>query len=136
VDLTGGTRLVRCATMVANPRATSFGQVADEYHRWRPSYPSDAVDWLAPSAPARVAEVGAGTGKLTELLVPRGLDVDVVEPDPAMLAVLGRNCPTARLHRSDSSHLPVEDASIDAVLVADAWHWFAPSRRSQRSAVY
>ncbi len=40
-----------------------------------------------PSAPARVAEVGAGTGKLTELLVARGLDVDVVEPDPAIKEV-------------------------------------------------
>jgi len=84
------------------------------------------VDWLAPGAPGRVAELGAGTGKLTELLVARGLEVDVVEPDPAMLAVVGRNCPTARLHLSDSSHLPVEDASVGAVLAADAWHWFDP----------
>ncbi len=43
-----------------------------------------------------------------------------------MLTVLGRNNPTARLHQSDSSHIPVEDASLDAVLVADAWHWFDP----------
>jgi SAM-dependent methyltransferase len=112
--------------MEVNARAASFGQVASEYHRWRPSYPTVAVDWLAPSAPAHVADVGAGTGKLTELLVARGLDVDVVEPDPAMLTVLGRNYPTARLHQSDSSHIPVEDASLDAVLVADAWHWFDP----------
>jgi SAM-dependent methyltransferase len=109
-----------------NARATSFGVVAIEYDKWRPSYPSAAVDWLAPSAPARVADVGAGTGKLTELLLARGLDVDAVEPDQRMLKVLGRNNPAAHLHHSDSEQIPVEDASLDAVLVADAWHWFEP----------
>jgi len=112
--------------MDVNARATSFGEAAAEYQRWRPSYPEAAVDWLAPPAPAHVADVGAGTGKLTELLIARGLEVDVVEPDRRMLTVLGRNNPTARLHQSDSSHIPVEDASLDAVLVADAWHWFDP----------
>jgi SAM-dependent methyltransferase len=112
--------------MDLNARATSFGRVADDYHRWRPSYPEAAVDWLAPPAPARVADVGAGTGKLTELLVSRGLEVEVVEPDQRMLDVLGRHCPTARLHRSDSTRIPLDDAALDAVLVADAWHWFDP----------
>ena len=107
-----------------NARATSFGVVAAEYDKWRPSYPSAAVDWLAPSAPARVADVGAGTGKLTELLLARGLDVDAVEPDQRMLMVLEHNNPAARSHHSDSEHIPVEDTSLDAVLVADAWHWF------------
>lgn len=105
----------------------SFGQVAAEYHQWRPSYPAAAVDWLAPPAPARVADVGAGTGKLTELLVARGLEVEAVEPDRRMLTVLGRNNAAARLHQSDASHIPVENSSLDAVLVADAWHWFDPA---------
>jgi SAM-dependent methyltransferase len=110
-----------------NARATSFGQVASEYHRWRPSYPAAAVDWLAPSAPAHVADVAAGTGKLTELLVARGLEVEAVEPDLRMLTVLGNNNPTARLHQSDASRIPVDNSSLDAVLVADAWHWFDPA---------
>lgn len=112
--------------MTIGDRATSFGEVADDYDRWRPSYPAAAVDWLAPAAPARVADVGAGTGKLTEVLLARGLDVESVEPDERMLAVLGRNNPTARPHHSSSTRIPVEDASLDAVLVADAWHWFNP----------
>jgi SAM-dependent methyltransferase len=112
--------------MTLSDRATSFGAVAEEYDRWRPSYPTSALDWLAPAAPARVADVGAGTGKLTQLLLARGLDVDAVEPDERMLAVLGRNNPGARRHRASSTHLPVEDAALDAVLVADAWHWFDP----------
>lgn len=49
--------------MRLSDRAMTFGEVAEDYHRWRPSYPADAVDWLAPAAPARVADVGAGSGK-------------------------------------------------------------------------
>lgn len=112
--------------MTLNDRATSFGEVAEGYDRWRPSYPAAAVEWLAPAAPARVADVGAGTGKLTGLLLARGLEVDSVEPDERMLAVLERNHPAARRHRSSSTHIPVEDGALDAVLVADAWHWFDP----------
>ena len=107
-------------------RALSFGAMAEEYDRWRPSYPGAAVDWLAPSAPARVVEIGAGTGRLTSLLLARGLEVDAVEPDPRMRAVLARNHPAARSHAGDSTDLPVADGSVDAVLVADAWHWFDP----------
>lgn len=105
-------------------RALTFGQVAEEYDRWRPGYPDAAVSWLAPAAPARVVDLGAGTGKLTSLLLARGLTVEAVEPDSRMLDVLDRNNPDARCHRSDSTSLPVEDGSLDAVLVADAWHWF------------
>lgn len=112
--------------MTPSDRATSFGEAAEEYERWRPSYPAAAVDWLAPKAPARVADVGAGTGKLTELLLARGLEVDAVDPDERMLAVLGRNKPAARRHHSSSTRIPVGDGALDAVLVADAWHWFDP----------
>lgn len=112
--------------MRVGQRGLSFGEMAEEYDRWRPSYPDEAVDWLAPCAPATVVEIGAGTGRLTSLLGPRGLDVDAVEPDPRMRAVLARNNPGARCHASDSTALPVPDGSADAVLVADAWHWFDP----------
>ena len=112
--------------MTLSDRATTFGEVAEDYARWRPSYPDEAVDWLAPAAPGRVADVGAGTGKLTELLLARDLEVDSVEPDERMLAVLGRNNPAAQLHHSSSTRIPVEDGALAAVLVADAWHWFDP----------
>ena len=98
-------------------RSLSFGQLADEYDRWRPGYSDVAVDWLAPVAPARVADLGAGTGKLTSSLLARGVTVEA-------LAALARNNPAARCHASDSTAIPVEDRSLDAVLVADAWHWF------------
>lgn len=105
-------------------RATSFGAWAAEYDAWRPTYPVAAVDWLVPPDGARVAEVGAGTGKLTDRLVERRLDLDVVEPDGRMLAVLRQRHPGLRTHEAGAADLPFGDASIDAVVVADAWHWF------------
>ena len=51
-------------------------------------HPDAAVDWLVPPDGAQVVEVGAGTGKLTDRLVERGLDLDVVEPDGRMLRVI------------------------------------------------
>lgn len=105
-------------------RATAFGAWADEYHRWRPTYPDAAVDWLVPPGADRVGEIGAGTGKLTDRLVERGLDLDVVEPDGRMLALIRARHPHVRTHETAAASLPLAAASVDAVLVADAWHWF------------
>ena len=52
--------------------ALSFAGVADAYERARPSYPEEAATWLTGSVPARVVELGAGTGKLTAALVAAG----------------------------------------------------------------
>ena len=107
-------------------RATIFGQYADDYERWRPTYFADAVDWLLPEGAARVADVGAGTGKLTGLLLRRGLSVAAVEPDAGMLDVLRRSHPAADAHLAAAESIPLPDASVDAVLAADAWHWVTP----------
>ncbi len=115
-------------------RATSFGAWAEEYDAWRPSYPDAAVDWLVPPGASQVVEVGAGTGKLTDLLVERGLDLDVVEPDGRMLSVLGQRHPDVRTHEAGATGLPVVDASADAVLVADAWHWFPTAEAAAEAA--
>ena len=109
---------------VLRRRARSFGAVAEDYDRYRPAYPSDAVDWLLPPGARDVADVGAGTGKLTGLLVERGLRVTAVEPDPEMVAVLARVHPAAEARRAGADALPLADASVDAVVVGQAWHWF------------
>ena len=58
-----------------HPDARSFDQVAALYERARPTYPDEAVDWLAErlriGASSTVLDLGAGTGKLTRTLVPR-----------------------------------------------------------------
>lgn len=105
-------------------RATSFGAWANDYDRWRPTYPDAAVNWLVPPAGAHVAEIGAGTGKLTGRLVGRGLELDVVEPDGRMLAIISQRHPRLRTHERGATNLPFADDSLDAAVVADAWHWF------------
>lgn len=105
-------------------RARSFGAVAEDYERWRPAYPEDAVAWLVPPGAREVADVGAGTGKLTGLLLARGLRVSAVEPDAAMLAVLARVHPAADARQARADALPLGDDTVDAVLVGQAWHWF------------
>lgn len=105
-------------------RGTIFGLHAENYERWRPSYPAVAVEWLVPPRATVVADVGAGTGKLTGSLVAQGLRVEAVEPDQRMLDVLRRSHPQAQAHRAGADNLPLADASVDAVLSAGAWHWF------------
>ena len=115
-------------------RARVFGSFAADYDRWRPGYPDDAVDWLIPPGARQVADVGAGTGKLTGSLLARGLQVTAVEPDPQMLAVLVDRWPAARAERSDAGRLPLADGSVDAVLVAQAWHWFGKEQALAEAA--
>ena len=105
-------------------RASVFGSVADAYDRLRPGYPDAAVDWMLPPGAVDVLEIAAGTGKLTDSLIGRDLRVSAVEPDPEMLAVLRRRHPSATTHLAPAEHLPVPDDTVDAVVVAQAWHWF------------
>jgi ubiquinone/menaquinone biosynthesis C-methylase UbiE len=109
-------------------RATSFGQRAEDYDRVRPEYQPEAVDLavfrLGLSADADVLDLGAGTGKLTRALVERFRHVTAVEPDPGMRAVLARATEAYRVLEGRAEEIPLPDASIDAVFVAQAFHWF------------
>ena len=104
-------------------RARSFGAVADDYERYRPGPPPDAVDWLLPDRVSRVIDLGAGTGRLTRLLVDRAEDVLAVEPDDRMWAVLARQVPRATPLAGRGEAIPAADGSVDAVVAATAWHW-------------
>jgi len=109
-------------------QANSFGAVADVYERGRPRYPAEAVDWLIPAHATRVADVGAGTGKLTRQLRERGLDVIAVEPSAGMRAQLRRAVPGVPALGGTAERIPLADGTVDAVLVAQAWHWVDPVR--------
>jgi SAM-dependent methyltransferase len=102
-------------------RAGSFGDAADVYERSRPTYPVEAVRAALPVDAARVLDLGAGTGKLTGVLLDLGLDVVAVEPDEQMRALLPAR---AEVVAGTAEELPLEDASVDAVLVGQAFHWF------------
>ena len=108
--------------------AGSFGAAAEAYARGRPTYPAESLDWLLPAGARRVLDLGAGTGKLTRDLVGRDLEVLAVDPSDRMLAELRRDLPEVDARLGTAEKIPFEDRSVDAVLVAQAWHWVDPAR--------
>jgi len=109
-------------------RGSSFGAAAAAYAEHRPGYAGAAVRWAVDPVrdrrPVRVADLGAGTGKLTATLVSLGAEVIAVEPDPRMLAELRRAMPAARSVPGSAEEIPLPDASLDAVLAGQSMHWF------------
>ncbi|GIG85250.1 class I SAM-dependent methyltransferase [Plantactinospora endophytica] len=111
--------------MVDQLHALSFGVAADAYDRYRPSYPEPAIDWaVGRSAPARVVDLGAGTGILTRVLLGLGHDVTPVEPDPGMRARLDAATPGTVALAGSAERVPLPDNSVDAVVAGQAYHWF------------
>ena len=84
----------------------------------------DAVRSVLPAGARHVLDLGAGTGKLTSVLLDLGLDVTAVEPDDAMRALVD---PRATGLAGTAERVPLADASVDGVLVGQAWHWFDPA---------
>jgi ubiquinone/menaquinone biosynthesis C-methylase UbiE len=107
----------------------SFDGVADVYERSRPGYAADAVTWISQRLPlGRVLDLGAGTGKLTRQLVPYALDVVAVEPGDEMRRVLQEVVPGVEALFGTAEAIPLPDESVDAVTVAQAFHWFEVDR--------
>jgi SAM-dependent methyltransferase len=104
--------------------ALSFATVAEAYDRARPSYPPEAAAWLVGSHRSAVVELGAGTGKLTELLVAAGHDVIATDPLPEMLGHLRSRVPGARAAVATAERIPVSSHTADVVVCAQSFHWF------------
>ena len=111
---------------------SGFADVADAYERGRPAYVPAVVAAIAAdlgAAPgARVLDLGAGTGKLSRPLLAAGFDVVAVEPLPGMLGALRRSIGAERVREGRAEALPLEDASVDAAVCGDAFHWFDAGR--------
>jgi SAM-dependent methyltransferase len=109
--------------------ADAFGRTAREYELGRPGWPEELVDEAARELglgpDSAVLDLAAGTGKLTRLLVPRFGRVVAVEPDEAMLEVLAEVVPEAEALCGAGEEIPLGDAELDCVFVAEAFHWFA-----------
>lgn len=115
--------------------AADFDDVAALYAVARPSYPQDAVDWLVGPDALIVVDVGAGTGLFTRLLSHPGRTVIAVEPSAAMRNELSAALPTVEALQGSGERIPLPDASADAVVFAQAWHWVdthAASREAGR----
>jgi SAM-dependent methyltransferase len=106
-----------------------FSQAALSYGRGRPGYPDELVAWLRQTlwlGPQKtVVDLGAGTGKFSQLLLRTGADVIAVEPIDAMRSQLLQSLPGLSALAGTAQSLPLEDASVDAVVCAQAFHWFA-----------
>jgi SAM-dependent methyltransferase len=106
-----------------------FSNRADDYARYRPSYPSAAIDavlaGLGPAASLTAIDVGAGTGISSRLLADRGVRVLAVEPNRAMRDAAEVH-PRVTFHEGTAEALGFPPASAGLVLCAQAFHWFRP----------
>jgi SAM-dependent methyltransferase len=111
-----------------HPLAEQFASVADAYERGRPEYPPAVVGAIAAElrlAPhATVLDLAAGTGKLTSALLAAGVEVVAVEPQAPLREKLAGRIGAERVFDGLAEAIPLPDASVDAVTVADAFHWF------------
>ena len=105
--------------------SAGYARSVAAYQRGRPGYPPAAVDFLAARlrlGPGRtVVDLAAGTGKLTRPLIATGAEVVAVEPVAEMRAVLPAG---ARAVDGTAEAMPLSTESADAVVVAQAFHWF------------
>lgn len=112
--------------------ASGFEAQAEAYDRARPSYPPEAIAWLAESLRIgrgrTVIDLAAGTGKLTALLADLGADLAAAEPVSGMRQMLRARLPGVPVVAAVAESLPFASGSVDAVTVAQAFHWFDPDR--------
>jgi len=118
--------------------ADAFQEGGEHYDRVRPGYPPESLEWLLEGLDSDVSldvlDVGAGTGKFTQLLDGRGWRVTAVDPSADMLAQLQRNAPSAKTLKGTAEHLDLADHSMDLAVAAQAWHWCEPLAASTELA--
>src|SRR5579863_4974629 len=113
--------------MAEHPHELGTSGFADgeRYQKARPSYPSDAVEFLVESLgiddDAHVLDLGAGTGIFTGQLIPYCAQITAVEPTPGMRDVLSHRLPSVRVLDGRDVAIPLPDATVDCVVVAQAF---------------
>ncbi len=115
---------------ILHPSAEAgFSKASATYAGGRPGYPPAIDTWLTKGLGLepghKVLDLGAGTGKFTAHLVEAGAAVTAVEPVAAMRETLRRALPTVPALDGTAAAIPLDDASVDAVVCAQSFHWFA-----------
>ena len=115
---------------IHDPSDRFSNRVAD-YVRYRPSYPSAFIDMLREELRVgpgtTVADIGSGTGILTEMLLGTGCIVIAVEPNQAMRRAAETNLDSYAGFRSmdgSAEATGLDAESVDIITVAQAFHWF------------
>lgn len=113
-------------------RAESFGSVAADYDKYRPTYPDALISDLVQLAPDRALDVACGTGRVAVALVACGIAVLGVELDPKMAAI-------ARTHGLIVEEGRFEDwddagRTFDLITCGQGWHWIDTSVGNEKAA--
>lgn len=119
--------------MAVHPAAAKgFAASSEAYVTGRPDYPPQIVEWLrgdlALGAGKLALDLGAGTGKFIPALHATGASVIAVEPVGAMRARLTETNPGVDIRAGSAEHIPLASGSVDAVVCAQSFHWFANAR--------
>ena len=109
-----------------------FTGKAKIYNKYRSSYPVQCIDDIIASNPLNknmiIADIGAGTGKLTELFLKRGIKVIAVEPNHDMINIARENLNEygnlIKFNEEPAENTKIKNNSIDVITVAQAFHWF------------
>ena len=116
-------------TAVHHAAADGYPVAADSYVKGRPDYPPEITAWLRERVGLRsgvtVVDLGAGTGKFTPQLLQTGAKVVAIEPVAQMRGKLSTALPQVEALAGSAEAMPLPDASVDAVVCAQSFHWFA-----------
>jgi SAM-dependent methyltransferase len=106
-----------------------FSNRAEDYAKYRPSYPSEAIaiilEGLGTTGELLAADIGAGTGISSRLLAECGVRVLAIEPNAAMRQTSAPH-PLLKFHEGTAEATNLPDASVDLVTCFQAFHWFDP----------
>ncbi len=125
----GRSALNKIGPMTIHEAASKGYQTAgDSYDKGRPEYPAEAIRFLTEElgiAPGKsLLDLGAGTGKFTQLIVSSGAEILAIEPVEGMRKKFSELLPQIKIIEGSAEKIPRPDHSVDAVVVAQAFHWF------------
>ena len=106
-----------------------FSDRAEDYAKYRPSYPSEAIDCileeLEKASQLTAADIGAGTGISSQLLADRGVKVIAIEPNAAMIQEATPHS-LVQFQVGNAENTKLKDNSVDIVTCFQSFHWFNP----------